>query len=59
MEQPRIKLREINLSCFSPVKTPEEEPGSATYTISSETGLLKPTISQIEGQIRVENQIRT
>ena len=59
-DQHRIKLREINVDQFSPVKTPTEEPVSGSHSISSETGLLKPSVSQFEGQIRVDTQtIRT
>lgn len=52
-----MKLGEINkgLNNHSPVKTPdEEEHGSGSFSISSETGLLKPTSSEIEGQGRLE-----
>ncbi len=38
----------------SPVKTPDDDHMSGNFSISSETGLLKPYNSDFEGQARTE-----
>lgn len=38
----------------SPVKTPDDDHMSGNFSISSETGLLKPFNSDFEGQARAE-----